>query len=420
MAAKKCYGVVLAKANEESVNAALSAADLPEDGTLEEKIGRLVAYYRKEVSKENLAKCDNCEGVSDVSLDKCPYCGEGDEEEESEEEESEEEESEEEESEEEDEEEESEEEDEEEEEEEAPPPPPKKEKGKKAEPEPKPAKGKKAEPEPEPKPAKGKKAIDAVTTAIAPAKKPGRPPKAEIVKAEDGPDPKYKVGDLDTAIERVKGLRAKGEETLYDLGKELAAIHGEQLWKLRQDKDGNPAYKGFGQFCAAEVGLSHTTVFQLIDVSTKFDRKLFSEVGHKKLALVLQAPEAVQPELIKKVSTGVSHRDLLTEVKAKRDEAGVSKRNTGRKEMPKGKAPKSKKTEPAITIAAVIGKKTIKLYQDPKKSGKKELVPATDLAQNPFGYDELGNGVREYFSIQKGPDGALILHIVRKREGKEK
>lgn len=375
--AARVYGVLTEHIDEEAVTAALESLDLPTEGTVEERVGRLVAHFREATPADRLAKCDVCEGKSDAALETCPFCGTGDDddddagddddaedgiEDETEDET---------------------------EDVEVPPEP------LKAEP-----KASKAEPK-------------------------GKGVKAKKVKAELAVvdvDPRFSIKDLDAAVERANQLTRAGAVVAFELGLQLKQIHTDQLWKLRKGEDGTPVYKSFEAFVMAELEISRQTAYEQIDVSANYDKADVERLGYKKLALLLKAPEGKRAELKSHAEKGASYRELAAEVKNARVGAGGGKRDTGRKTTPEGKANasgrggKNAETQ-TITIAALLGKQSVPMYKSLKKTGSKELVPATSLDDDPWAYVELKNGVVEVFHIAKTAKG-LVLQIKRERRNK--
>jgi len=215
--------------------------------------------------------------------------------------------------------------------------------------------------------------------------------------------------DLNNAVQRVVELKSNTAADMWKLGEELKGIHERQLWKLRVDDSGKCRYRSFEVFCAQEIGMSGTQCYKLIDIANQFNEDQVRKFGTTKLGLVLQAPKEDQAELLKEAES-TSSRQLVEKVRAKREEKGVEKRDTGRKATPKSKGRASEH----IAIATVLGRKTIALFAKPA-SKKDDLKPATSLEDQPFGMDDLSNGVRELFSIRKTASGELQLVIDRKR-----
>ena len=270
------------------------------------------------------------------------------------------------------------------------------------------------EPDPKPKATKGKatkgaatkgKATKGAATKGKATKGKGKAKKAELVTVDV--DPRFSVNDLDNAVKRANDLTRAGAVVAYELGVQLRQIHEDQLWKLRKGEDGAPVYKSFEAFVMSELEISRQTAYEQIDVSANYEKGDVEKLGYKKLALLLKAPETKRPELKEKAEKGASFRELQADVKTARAEAGVTKRETGRKATPQGKARDSKSGKgDSITIAALLGKQSVKLFKDIKKSGSEELVPAESLDDKPWGMLELRNGVVEVFYLTKTAKGA--------------
>jgi hypothetical protein len=373
----KVHGVVIDAVDSSVMDEFIEQFDLnPEGDSDAEKVFALMEHFKASVPKDDLVKCDDCEGVSDYSLPKCPFCGASDEEEEVE---------------------------------------------PKPEPEP--------EPEPESEPKRVKKVVGKApkpakkaATKKAATKKPAK--KAATKKAATTAievDSKYNEDDLNEAVEEANRLYNDVGNAFYKLGLQIQRIHGERLWMLRAGDDGTPKYSSFEAFVKAELAINRQTALEYLDVARNYAEEDVNEIGYKKCALLLKAkddsvPEATQALLRKKADAGMSFRDLEKEVKRVREEVGLSKRTTGRKEMPAGKAP-AKKAE-ALTVASLLKQETISLLKSPKKSAGKGNVPATSLDDEPWGMLELENGVIEVFKIRVAADGTLKLVVKRERAKK--
>lgn len=413
---KKIFGVDPGLVNEEVLRAAAAKLEIADASTapIDTIIKAMVTYFRD--SGGALLKCDTCGGVSTGEYDLCPFCGTGEDdapapeataeeataevvEEETEAEESAA-------------------------EEEPAPEPVKANKG-----------GKKPPTQEDANMARTATATDAAKTtaptkaavkdAVAKATAPAatkdkdgktaedkKAAKTAIVKAPPPVDAAL-VGltpvDLDNAVGRVVALKTAAASDMWKLGAELKGIHERQLWKLRTDDTGKGRYRSFEVFCAQEIGMSGTQCYKLIDISNQFDEEQVKKLGTTKLGLVLQAPKEDQAELLKEAE-GTSSRQLVEKVKAKKAEKGIEQRETGRKVTPKSKGRASEH----IAIAQVLGRKRIALFAKPANK-KDQLVEAKSLEDQPFGMDDLPNGVREMFAIQKDSKGNLVLVIDRKR-----
>ncbi len=347
--------------------------------------GLLVAHYRKSVNKEELFECEECGGVF-PDMKRCPYCGDSDDEEED-----------------------------------------VKDKGKKeakkndkpaAETsQDKPADAKPAEPK-----GKGKGGKVAKIENPAKDKKPG----SEIVPAADAALTGLSVKDLDDATKEVLRLKVASGVSMHELGSKLQEIHEKQLWKLRTDDKGKPTYRSFDAYCSAEIKMSHTACYGLINVAQHYTPEKMQQIGTSKLVLILKAPEEDREELERQAASGQSKSQIQKRVAALRAQKGVPtpkapKVARGGSPLAASAASKGRKSE-HITIVSVLGKKTVQAYCKPAKKGdalEAVVVPkhVKDWLerQQPFAGDNLGNGVREVFVLAVDAKDRLQVRIDRKR-----
>jgi hypothetical protein len=379
--AKIVAGVAMAKVDEDLVRKALIGtgadpkvvAKMPIEGVVED----LQDHNNANVPEEERAACDECGGVSSIALDACPFCGEsddgsaaeeddeakalaGDEVEEDEEEEA---------------------------------------------------------PESEEKP-KAK-----VETA-----KTSKPPKDALVKTDKNKKKPesimvaVKPEVLDEAVAKVNELKSDAMGGYWKLGNAIRDIFDRQLWKARLNPDAKspgdtPLYKNWQQFCDAELKMSPTNAYNLMDVSKLYTEKDVREIGVKKLSLILKASDPEEREKLKEQARTSSTREIQQRVESSK---GRTRRKTGRKETPAGKpgAAGAKAAAAAggkITVASLIGKtQTVKLYVKPEK-GKPFDKPAKKLADNPVGFLELENKVRIYVALSTNAAGELVLQTKAKR-----
>lgn len=71
----KPSNVDVTRVSEALVKASLRTAKLPDTGSLSECVNRLAEHYAATVPTKSLGECKTCKGESDVSLDRCPFCG---------------------------------------------------------------------------------------------------------------------------------------------------------------------------------------------------------------------------------------------------------------------------------------------------------------------------------------------------------
>lgn len=224
------------------------------------------------------------------------------------------------------------------------------------------------------------------------------------------------AASLNDAVAEVVRLKGEGACISWELGARIKVIFDSQLYKQRLGPDGKtPAYKGFDPFCVAELGITSTYAYRLMDISRDFDEAAVRRFGTAKLGLLLMAPDTAKEKILKKMEEGATKREVAEEVKKARKDSVEPRAPTGRKETPKGPGRRLEK----ITVANVVGKKTIKLF---KKVVKKKAEPerARTLQDGPWGKHELENGVVQYFALQETTAGELVLVVdTRRVEGSD-
>lgn len=361
-------GVDLGRVKGEHFRAALKGLKVPIDDKATDEALTVTAtsHFAKNYDRDNLAKCDECHGVAPDVLDACPYCGSvGD----------------------------------------AP-----------AETIVTPAT--KAAQQPT---ADKETKMQTQTTAAKPLAKTNG---ASVTPTT--PSSTYTQQDLDKAVKEVVVLKAKGAETLWDLGHKIAEIHDKNLWKLRLE-DGKQRWKNFDSFCNVELNMTPQNAKRLLDVAVKHSVEEVRKFGPTKLGLLLTAPPEAQEKIKAKIEAGASKRDVEREVQKAKADAGHRRPARGKRsekqekalaKASKAKAEKVKKVAKTVTVANMVGRVTVKLYEKPttKKVDFKTLKRAKTLGDQPYGRNVLANGVVQEFYIQKTPAGELILSINTTRE----
>lgn len=365
--------------------------ELDTDVTDETLAVALVNYFRAEVPPQKQVRCDACLAISSEDLAACPFCGDEGELEAAEE---------------------------------APEAQPSEPVVAEAEAEvlaEEPAK-------PAEKPAKAQKAAKASKKAAAAAASANGSAALAVVNGNgalaqtSGPASEQ---DLDAAVKNVKRLVAEPIAKFWELGQALLDINARQLWKLRV-KDGKPAFKSWDQFVHHELGISNTYAWNAIECAKKFEsaediRRLG---GVTKAVLVLKAAEPDRKAIEEKAAAGASKRELAADVSESRKKHGSPNKSAQSRAGAKGAAAKaqkhqaSKPREERVSVASIMGSKTIKLYKQPESMKDVDWPPpkrATSIADQPFGRLEMANGLVQYFSLLK-KDGELVLKIVTRRE----
>lgn len=364
---------------------------LPSDAILEQKVQALAAWYASNTPKNRIADCSTCGGESDVQEPCCPYCGDGDEAP-------------------------------------APPvPPPPGTSGKLAAVVPlKPPQA----PAPPPKPPQAPPQPNAppqgpvtpdhgafpdvlpsglvrVGGAQGLARPVGPPATPEVVEQP------ATLQELNDAVARAVLLKSDSAQSIWELGHELGRIFDRSLWRLREGADGAPRYKSWGQFCEAELGLSHGYSLKLIDVSREFTKEDVAQVGSTKLMVTLSITKEHRPALLEEAKAGASVRDLREKAKelprAPQGETRGSKGGAGTHREPKQKPPPLPPTK-KITVA-MVEKRVVLIPKNDKGAPLMVKVSKPYVAE-----ERMFNGVRQRVIVSSDEDGALQVTLERSRE----
>lgn len=330
-------------------------------GTIEEKVKRLAEATKKVTPPDNLAQCDRCGGWSDVTLDRCPYCGDGEtihevalaSSEES--------------------------------------MLVKTEKNKKT----------KAGSKPNGI-ANSNGASNGTAMKLA--------SRAEVLEGKFESE-----SDLDAAVDLVIRLKNKAAANYWDIGKALFDIYEHQLHTQRMNDDGAPRYKHWNQFVASEIGITPSYSYKLMDLAKAALREDVEMLGTTKMALMLRLPDGVRHDMLEKAKKGMPRSKIVEEV---RRHAGGA-RDTGRKGFRGGKPntagskPRPPRDAPAgaITVAMVTARHKIPLFARTKGKDEKPTKRAMRLSDEPRGVWQLSNGVEVGITITTDAKGQLIAVV---------
>lgn len=232
------------------------------------------------------------------------------------------------------------------------------------------------------------------------------------------------VKTLDKAVAEVVRLKSEISVNGHALGLELHKINEQQLWKLRPGKGGKgSAYAGFEGFVYEECGFTPQTAYRLIDTSKNFTADDVAKFGTRKLSIAITAPKEDQPKIIAQIKAGASKAAIEKEVSKIKAEKG-HKRPSGKgrkyETHATGNPKKAAAAAEKITIASMVGRKTVKLFKKPEKFSKgldwTTLKRASKLGDHPVGRLEMENDVVMFFSLQADASGDLILVTETHRE----
>lgn len=226
---------------------------------------------------------------------------------------------------------------------------------------------------------------------------------------EKAPAPVGKVGDLDEAVTRIKGLMGTAMRNYWQLARELSNIHDSKLYKTRVGDDKRPLYRSFGQFTEAELNISDNHARTVMAVAAEFSEQQMVELGVEKLRFIARVPEAQRSKLLERAKS-VSKRELEREIKAKFGggvrASGAGPRSHGQREA------LQRNTERAAERrrAAETGQAVTCTFQ----LGDTEL-PLRSLGTGKFiTSEELVNNVRITYEITTS-GRRHVLHIKRER-----
>lgn len=248
--------------------------------------------------------------------------------------------------------------------------------------------------------------------------------------------------DLDIAVAKVRERQRDAVVSYWRIGQELMVIFEKRLYTTRATEDGTPLYKNWGQFTQAELGMSGTSAYKLLEVAVMFDEETIREFGVTKLGLIAKLDESERQRLLESGAAKQPVSELQKEVAAKLKARGGRATPTTSQRVGQGrgfrggsaaakkgseasakaradKAKKSAKAKPAnqVTVAQILGRTTIKLFASKLGRPKKGQEPsrAKSIESGPVGTEQLVNGVVVVYRVVRQATG-LALVVERKRE----
>jgi hypothetical protein len=218
-----------------------------------------------------------------------------------------------------------------------------------------------------------------------------------------------RVSDLDAAVERIQHLKQRATESIWELGTELRGIFDKRLWKTRQNAEGGPAYTTWGAFCEAELGISSTYSYKMMDVAQAYTREQVRQIGATKLSLTLQVPREAREKLLTAAASGATVRQLTEMVV----ETGRIRPETGRTARGGGGTHKT---------SGRTGRKKVR-FMAPQLLGRSELYPASISGKHakfrishPIACEEmLVGGIKQRFVLTNDADGRVMLIVERSK-----
>ncbi len=374
-------GVNLSRVDRKTLTKAVKGLKLDTDTSVDSMVAsladHLIRLHKADPSK--LLGCDFCGGASDLSFDKCPYCGKTDAEATKAAEEA----------------------------------------AAKEPPAPKEPPAANAKPGKKPRSAAAAKEVGHKPPMPGLAKVKGSAPsvvhKAELVTAKE----------LDDKVAAINQVQLDIVENHWKLGRLL----GETwlLFKLRTDETGKQKYKNWGQFVAAEIKITPNYAYDLVGVSKVFTEADIREVGVTKLKIIARIPdEAKRQNLLERAKNEVVGGKPLTrnQIEKESQQSGEplgrrtleqTNKNLGSEEAANKRAAKASERAANKGVSVVVqpGRITVPLYNAKLSSGK-EPVRAFTLDDEPQAIEDMLNGIKVRYAISKESDG-LVLTIERTR-----
>jgi hypothetical protein len=357
--AKKVGTVLLDKVDITVVDRYLVKYGLSQEGTPGERVERLVAQQAK-VPKSQIGDCDNCHGSSDVREPVCVYCGTGEEEDQL-------------------------------------------------------SEAVAANPKATISPTKPKPRLELGDKPAKVSKTIVVDPPVEVLSG--GKIMTITAADLDENVAQIHALRKDAVVCYWRLGKAIFANFEGRLYTQRTDGDGSPKYKAFNQFVIAELGLSVSHAYALMDVAVNFSEADVMTVGVAKLTLVARLPPADRGELLDRIrlqNTPLSQvaEEVRRMAGGNRAESAASK--GGGKgfsgDVTSGNKAQTASKGSQVTVGMYLGKQTIQMMR--KDAPDRQ---ASTIAHDPYCEELHVNGVRTHYRIVKQEEG-LALIITRTRE----
>ncbi len=228
---------------------------------------------------------------------------------------------------------------------------------------------------------------------------------------------------LNESISRVATLKANFAESAWELGRELRELYDQKLFLFRLNEKGAPKYKTFVQFCSDELKMTTSSAFRWMDVSANFSRDEVRKFGHSKLALVVNLPPEKRMEALKGAEIGGTKSKAKLEQEVKELRAGTiadtGRGTAGTKAATKAAAAKvAEKQAKAKAAKAEEAKRIVVSLPDGRHkvplmarglSAKGEPKPAKRVSDQPVCEIEAPHGVTIKFAIVAKADGALFL-----------
>lgn len=212
--------------------------------------------------------------------------------------------------------------------------------------------------------------------------------------------------DLDKAVEKIKGLLLAAMVNQWHLACEMTDLSKSQMWKQRTNDKGDVAHRTFEEFAKTELGMTSRYANELLRLRVEFTEEQVRQYPFASLRIVMTAPKERRELLMEKLKEGATRADLGRELGHKGKYLGGPGRGKSESKTPENGG--------KITVAHILGRKTIDLFAKPKGDGY-EAKPATKISDQPWGQLDLNNDVRMYIVILQKPTGELYARVEHRR-----
>jgi len=218
------------------------------------------------------------------------------------------------------------------------------------------------------------------------------------------------VQELDAAVARIRDLKVRAAESMWELGSEVKTLYDSQLWRQRKREDGAESYTSWGHFCEEELNISNSYSYRLMDISAQFSREQVRELGPTKLAMTLKVPAPERVKMLQAAASGATVtqlRDMVRDIGAipQGEDRGAK---GGTRHHKKRKVGRKKEW---VKIGEMLVRREMVPKREDAAVGVKIRLPG------PLAVEEwiIKGGVKQRIVLTNEIDGTLILVVERSR-----
>ncbi|HOA00835.1 MAG TPA: hypothetical protein PKI27_00855 [Dermatophilaceae bacterium] len=223
---------------------------------------------------------------------------------------------------------------------------------------------------------------------------------------------------IDEAVSAVHEAKRLAVVCYWRLGQAVLRCFADDLWKQRRDDKDQPVYRGFVQFCEAELGMAASYAYKLMNVAATFSASDVARIGVAKLGLMLRLDPSTREKLLAEVRNGVPYSDVAERVRLLA-EGTPPQKGQGKKDTSKATNAASIKARESAgeIITATFETKRLKmpLFARPAANKAGEAKRAKRLADDPWGEIVALNGVVMRFAVTTDSEGRLLAIVECRR-----